>query len=389
MPSTTDMVFLDANASAAVLPQAKAALLAALDVPGNPSSPHAIGRKKRLLLDEARDHVAGALGCSDKNVMFTSGATEGLRFVVEALGERSRQRDDVLKVWTSPLEHPAVHKNLERAQHRGLLNVIVGDVDAEGRVDFEQASSADAVLCTRAHNETGILVDVDALCDVVTDDCIVCVDASQAVARLPVLPARVDVGVCSAHKLGGVSGCGAVFLRQRAKDLSAGWTGGGQESQLRPGTEATALVAAMGAACAVIDDTRQKSQALAPLRDALEDAVVALDPVDGEGDARQGLFVVGKAVDRLPQTSAIAFCGVGPEALRMWADREGLAVGFGSACSALAPHASTALLALGLDEKTARSTMRLSLDLDVTQDVVDEAQRRLGQLIDKMKKRRR
>jgi cysteine desulfurase len=363
-PSTsTSTIFLDANASVPPRAEARAALLAALDVValgGNPSSTHALGRAARRLLDTARDHVAGALRTSAKDVFFTSGATEGNRLVVDMLVAAAEKRGRPLVVATSPLEHPSLAKPLAWHAARGAFTLRTLPVVDEGVVvDVDVVRGADAVVVTGAHNETGVIVDVDAVCAAVDEDAVVVVDVSQSLGRIGPPPARVDVAVCSAHKLGGYAGAGAVMLRRRGRGLQPPWAGGGQENGVRPGTEATALLAAFGAACAVVDDVRAGHRALRPLRDRLEAAVCA---------AARGR-AIGAGQPRLDNTSAVHFVDVDADALRMGLDQRRVAVGFGAACSALAPEPSPALVALGLSAKEARQVVRFSLAPNVDVDV--------------------
>lgn len=361
---------LDANATVPPLPAAKAAVVTALDVEGNPSSPHGFGRAARRIIDTARDHVALALGGRPKELFFTSGATEGARWIVDAAIAFGRQRDAPLRVVTSPLEHPAVRKPLEVASARGEVELATLDVTPDGAlvVDEERLRAAELLFITAAHNETGILPDLDALLAAVAPSTIVCCDAAQATARLPALPGRVDAIIASAHKMGGVAGAGAVLLRQNARTLPAPWAGGGQEGGLRPGTEPLALIAGFGAAAAEIEPTREANFALAPLRNALESRLCDADP---------SLRVLGAAVARLPNTSAIVIPDVDGEALRIATDTHGLAVGFGSACSALAPEPSPALVALGLSAQEARATVRISLAPGADLSLVEDAASRL------------
>jgi cysteine desulfurase len=353
------VIYLDANASEPPLASAKEAARAALDVVGNPSSPHALGRKARALLDDARDAIAAMLGAQAKEVVLTSGASEGNRFVVDALAA-TLPKDAI--VLTSDLEHPSLARPLARAPFHVVRMPLGGLPDG---------SPPRAVCVTAAHNETGILTDLERLCAWVPDDAIVCVDAAQTAGRLPPLPQRVDVIVCSAHKLGGLAGSGALVLRGRARAFSAPWAGGGQEGGLRPGTEALVLHAAFGAAAREIEATRARSAALAPKRDRLERALVQA----------WGAVVIGAGRARLPQTTALMVPDVPGEPLRIAIDLKGVCVGFGSACSALAPEPSPALMSLGLTAEQARATVRLSLPLDVTDADVDEAIARLAPLV--------
>lgn len=371
-------LLLDANASVPPLAAARDALVRALDVTGNPSSPHAFGRAARRVLDEARERVAAALGGEAREVTFVSGASEANRWLVDAV----RQAAPVLAparplvVVTSPLEHPSLTRPLTASG----LDVRVLPIAAEEVVfDADALASADVVFCTAAHNETGIVPDLAALLAKVRRDAIVVVDAAQAVARLPLLPARVDAVVASGHKIGGHAGAGALLLRGNGRRLRPPWHGGGQEGGLRPGTEALALHASFGAAAAVVDEERARHAKLAPLRDLLEMQLASM----------WGARVLGAARLRLPNTTALVVEGVDGAALRIAIDAAGVAVGFGAACSALAPEPSPSLLALGVSPSDARATVRLSLAPDATTHTVEEALRRLGPLSTLIERSRR
>lgn len=339
-------LYLDANASMPPTAAARAAAVAALDVIGNPSSPHALGRAARHLLDEARDAVAAALGGHARELVFCSGASEANRWLVDAARLAGRS------LWISALEHPSLAKPAAR-----LLGALIA----------ARPEDADVVCCTAAHNETGILPDLAALLARTRDDAIVCVDAAQACGRLPPLPARVDAVVASGHKMGGIAGAGALLLRGRARALPPPWAGGGQEGGLRPGTEPVVAIAAFGAAAAEVERTRAAHAALAPLRDRLERELVAA----------WGARALGADAPRLSNTSALVVPEVDGAALRIAIDLAGVCVGFGAACSALVPEPSPALLSLGLTPHEAQATVRLSLAPGFGPADVDEALTRL------------
>jgi cysteine desulfurase len=200
---------------------------------------------------------------------------------------------------------------------------------------------------------------VDVIAERLSDSTLWSVDASQSFARLGKPPQRADFIVVSGHKAGAPSGCGAILMRSRALELPTPWLGGGQENGLRPGTEAWLLQLAFGAVCEEIEVIRKANQALSLWRDEVEHVLLAAWP------QAQILF---QNCDRLPNTSAIVLNGVNGEALRMAVDVSGVCVGFGAACSALAPEPSPALLALGLSPQQARSTLRISLPTDLSQE---------------------
>jgi len=379
------VIFLDANASMPALPEAKEAFLRVLPLHGNASSPHAFGRALRKKLDESREAVAAALGGPAKQVYFCSGASEANRWVVDALVLAGQARGDVmpgltwhpkqlLKVVVSPLEHPSMAKPLEAAAKRGELALHLLPMSPDGALDFSDSAlaTADAVVVTAAHNETGIIPDFAALCAALPPHAIWVTDASQAVARCQPVPERADVVIASSHKMGGIVGAGAFLLRNNARSLPMPWAGGGQEGGVRPGSEAVPLIAAMGAAAARIERTRAEHEALRPLRDTFEQELLQLCPA---------AKVIGASVNRLPNTSAVTFQGIDGEALRMALDMAGLAVGFGSACSALAPHPSPALLSLGLSAGEARATARFSFSIGDNSAVMNEAAVRIGRVV--------
>jgi cysteine desulfurase len=339
---------LDANASLPPIKAAKDALVASLSLESNPSSPHQLGRSARRLMDQARLAVAQAMGGYEKEIFFTSGATEGNRWLVDAILATGN-----LKVWSTGLEHPSLAKPLQRCQA------------------VPEPEQADIIFATAAHNETGLITNWDELIARARPDAILVSDISQAMGRLPPLPTRIDALVCSAHKIGGFPGVGAVLLRNRAKALKAPWTGGGQEGNLRPGTEALNLIIAFGAAAQNIKAMRAANQALEPLRDKLELALLRAWPFAHR---------TPKTGARLPNTSAITLTGIDGEALRIMIDGIGLCVGFGSACSALAPEPSPSLLFLGLTPQEARATIRFSLCPGTTEEIIEEAIKRLIKL---------
>lgn len=360
---------LDANATVPPLPAVLSALPRLMATHHNPSAPHAGGRSARRTLDQARRHVATALGARDKDVFFTSGATEGNRWLTDAIVLAGQKRGAPLSVWVSPLEHPSVKKPLDAAHAEGLLVLSVGAVSADGALSVDDAfRAADVVCVTGAHNETGILWPLESILSEARSDAIVWIDASQRVARVGAVPARADAVVMSAHKIGGLAGAGAVALRNNGRKLAPPWAGSGQENGLRPGTEAIGLIAAMGEAAAHIGTSREAHAALAPVRDTLERALL---------EAWPGARVLGAAQERLPNTTAICLSGADGEALRMLIDTAGVYVGFGAACSALAPAPSPSLMALGLTAAEARATVRLSLAIGTTTETALEAAARL------------
>lgn len=362
-------IYLDANGSSKSLEKAKEKLIQVAMLCGNPSSFHEQGRNLRAAIDEARDQVALAINGKAKDIIFTSGASEANRLFVDSLIEYSRHLPEKLSVLVSFFEHPSLLKPLLLANDRGFLAVKVMGIDPDGGLleSSQEIASADVIIATLAHNETGILPNLSRLLEEAHPKAIIMSDISQAFARIEVDYARIDSMSFSAQKMGGFAGVGGLLLRGNAKMLPAPWAGGGQEKGFRPGTESSPLIAAFGEAARAVKSERSAHQKLSVLRDYFESELKRLLPVT----------IVGEKFARLPNTSAVTFFKEDPDALRIACDMAGLSVGFGAACSGLAPEGSFALKKLGatlLEEKT---TVRFSFSTDTTKDDIDEVIHRL------------
>ena len=362
-------IYLDANGQSPPLSEAKAKLGQIAELCGNPSSFHKDGRIMRAIIDEARELVARGLNAKAKQVIFTSGASEANRLFVDALIEQGRLLAKKPSVLTSFFEHPSLLKPLMQAHSLGQIALEVMEADTAGAlaVSEEKLASADVLVVCQAHNETGIIPDIHDLLLHVRPDAIFMSDVSQAYARLAPLSERVDVMTFSAQKMGGYPGVGGMVLRGNGKNLPAPWPGGGQERGFRPGTESALLIAAFGAAAAVVQKQRELQKNLAELRDYFETSLEKQFP----------LRIIGKPWPRLPNTSAICFFDQDPDALRIGCDMAGLSVGFGAACSGLAPEGSFALKRLGLTLHEEKSTIRFSFPSTITRAHIDDTLHRL------------
>lgn len=364
-------IYLDANGSAPALPAAREKITSALLLVGNPSSSHGHGRALRCLIDEARVHVAAAVVAVPKEVIFTSGASESNRLFVDALTKFAEKLERPLSILMSPYEHPSLYKPLLHDEKHFTITIMQIDEQGALVVTKEMLGGIDVMIACHAHNETGIVNDLMQLTQELSPDVVVMSDISQALARENALSARIDVMTCSAQKMGGFSGAGALVVRGNGKKLPPPWLGGGQERGFRPGTESVLMLAAFGEAAKHIEDSRRRARAQCALRDVFEDQIMALAPVT----------ILGKNVRRLPNTSAICFYEEDADALRIACDLAGLSVGFGAACSGLAPEGSFALKRLGLSREDERKTVRFSLPLEATRDAIDETVRRLGDFV--------
>lgn len=364
------MIYADHNATTPPLPEVVQAMRAALEESwGNPGSrQHAAGRRALALLDGARHAVAGLLGARDEEIVFTSGATEALNLAILGLGERLLATRPRLVSCAS--EHPAVLEALARLREAGA-EVLLLPVDGEGRLDPQRLADAiddrTGLVCLMAANhETGVIHDVAQAAHLAhARGALLLCDATQAVGRMPLDVAGLgaDAVACSAHKLYGPQGSGALWLR-RGLGLSAQLHGGSQERGLRPGTPNLPGIAGFAAACAAARrDLAPRIAHLSALGARLEDRVRALLP---------GVVVQGGGAPRAPGTSMFTLPGLCAGWL---ATLSGVAASGGAACTA--GQVSRTLLAMGCAPADAGNSIRISLGLGSS---LDDAEAVAGEL---------
>ena len=322
--------YLDANATEPLRPEARAAALGAFGVPGNPSSIHGEGRAARRVLEDAREAIAVCFGAAAREVIFTSGGTEANALAIHGLAAGGA-------VLRGATEHAAVIA----AAGDGAGIVPVGP-DGRIRLDIlaeRLAAEHVSLVCVMlANNETGTIqpiAEVAALCHAA--GALLHVDAVQAAGRVAVNLAGLgaDSMAFSAHKLGGLTGTGALLLAPAAAArLAPLQRGGGQERGRRGGTPALPNIAAFAAAA--VAALPRDAQALARLRDAIEAAAVAA-----------GARIIGAGASRLPNTTCLALAGVRSEQQVIALDLAGLAVSAGAACSSGKVARSHVLEAMG------------------------------------------
>ncbi|MEX0337898.1 MAG: cysteine desulfurase family protein [Arenibacterium sp.] len=321
--------YLDHNATAPLRPEARAAMCAAMDVVGNPSSVHGEGRAAKAVIERARAQVASAFGAEGADVIFTSGATEAA-----ALASAGRN------LHAGDIEHDAV------------AAWVTSDLSVSASGAVTVVDPAESVL-QMANSETGVVQDLP--------EGLAVTDATQAFGKLPVAFnwCGAQMALVSAHKLGGPKGVGALVVR-RGTDIAAQIKGGGQEMGRRSGTENVIGIAGFGAAAeAAIRDLNDGVWArVEKLRNILEKAL--------EADSNKTIFI-GNESKRLPNTSCFAAPGWKGETQVMQMDLSGFAISAGSACSSGKVRASRVLQAMGYDEAVAASAIRVSLGPETTE----------------------
>ncbi len=325
-------VYLDHNATTPLRPEAREAMIAAMDVVGNPSSVHAEGRAAKALIEKARAQLARAIGAEGAEIVFTASATEAAALALRGRGMHG-----------AGIEHDAVAAWVDHSLH----------TDAQGRVAVAEPHESTLQL---ANSETGVLQDLP--------EGLAVSDMTQAFGKVPVdfLHSGAMIGILSAHKLGGPKGVGALVMR-RGIDLDPLLLGGGQEMGRRAGTENIIGIAGFAAAAeaAARDVAVGRWAQVEEFRNILETSIAA---------AAKDTIFVGKAAGRLPNTSCFATPGWKGETQVMQMDLAGIAISAGSACSSGKVRASRVLTAMGYDETTAQSAIRVSLGLETTKDEV-------------------
>ncbi len=392
--SPASRIYADYNATAPLRPEAKAAMLRAFDLTGNPSSVHGEGRKARTLVEGARDAVAAAIGACRDDIAFTSGGTEAVGAVIcGALASM----DEGAILLTSAIEHDAVASIVRQLTVRdaesdkamnafldnpndpdlrarasdprfnkgpGAMDLRVWRIRSEGVVDLDDLRrmmrSAASIAGVRplvslmlVNNETGVIQPVAEAAEIVhaAGGLIHC-DAIQALGKIEtsIIELDVDYLSLSAHKIGGPQGVGAFYVKPGAP-FRAIQTGGGQEFGRRAGTENVAAIAGFGAAVDAAAEGMSSYKALAEHRDRMEARLMQAVP---------GVVVHGAGAPRVAGVSCFGLEGLPSETQVMNMDLAGFAVSAGSACSSGKVKPSRVLEAMRQPEGMARSSIRAS-----------------------------
>jgi len=367
-------VYLDHNATTPLDPAVREAMLPWLGERfGNASSRHEYGRAARKAIDEARAQVAAAVGAHPTEVLFTSGGSEANNLFIKGAAALMRPG----RIAVSAIEHPCVREPARQLVRQGWQFEEIA-VDGAGRID---ASAFEACLAGKpklvsvmlANNETGVIQDVAGLAKAVraAGGWMHC-DAVQALGKIKLDFRALGVQglTLSAHKIYGPLGAGALVVDKRV-ELAPLVAGGGQERNLRSGTENVMAIVGFGKACELAAAAVESRAAqMAGLQQRLEAGLVGLGAQVFSADAR-----------RLPNTTFFAIGGVDGETLVGKLDRAGFAVASGSACSSANPEPSRTLLAMGVEAGLARAAVRVSVGAGTAPRDVDDFLKALGEML--------
>jgi cysteine desulfurase len=368
-------VYLDHAATTPIAAEALAALTRELSRTGNPSSLHGSGRRARRSVEDARETLAAAAGAHPSEVIFTSGGTEADNLAVKGLywsrrAENPRRR----RILCSAVEHHAVLDTVEWLERHEGAEIAWLPVNQDGVLDLEalqaelqrEPESIALVTVMWANNEVGSIQPVHRVAELAHAAGVpVHSDAVQAFGSVPVdfRAAGLDAMSISGHKIGGPVGVGALILGRSVK-LTPVQHGGGQERDVRSGTLDTASIAAFAAAA---DSAAKNLEAEAARISGLRDRLIA-----GIRDAVPAAVLRGpEGEGRLPGNAHFTFPGCEGDSLLFLLDLAGVESSTGSACTAGVPRPSHVLLAMGLDEETARGAQRFTLGHPSTDADVD------------------
>lgn len=357
-------VYLDNSSTTVVCREAADKVMEMLtDNYGNPSSLHARGFRAEQELTAARNEIAALLGVHAEELYFTSGGTESNNLAIFGAAYARRKRGN--HIVTTMIEHPSVLNTIEQLEAEGF-SVTYLKPDGAGQIQPEQvfeAVTADTILISMmcVNNEVGSILPLEAASAAIAAvkaPALFHVDAVQAFGKLPLKPVRlkIDLMSVSAHKIHGPKGVGALYLRKGVHIVPRSF-GGGQEKNIRPGTESAPLIAGFGAAVKALPDTNTQLKAIAKLSAYCREK---LNEIDG--------VVLNSPDDALPYIVNFSYGGVRAETMLHYLAEKEIYVSSGSACSK--GKASHVLTAMELPHNRIDSSLRLSFSrYNTTQDV--------------------
>ncbi len=369
-------IYLDNNATTPLDPRVfKAMLLDLSSSPLNPSSIHWFGQQAHSHLSNSRRIAASFFKVKPEEIVFTSGGTESLNFLLRGLGTKGH-------VITTSIEHSSVYRTLQTLEGGGLdvtyLPVGLWGAPLPAQIADAIKTHTRAIVLSASNGETGVKIDLDAIASLAASrDIPLLLDAVAYIGKEPFSLHPGIAGIAfSGHKFHAPKGVGALYLRSDLK-LTPLLTGGNQETMRRAGTENLAGILGLAEALQILNEKQGEITAtLTNLRDHLEKGLFREVPdlaINGQGP-------------RIANTSNIAFLGIDGETLLMQLDLSGIAVSHGSACTSGALEPSRVLTNMGIDRKTARSSLRFSVSRMNTREELDVAIERVAQIVKKLRR---
>ncbi len=360
------MIYLDHNATTPIDERVVEAMLPYLkSFYGNPSGLYRLSRLSRGAIDAARDHVAALAGAKASEVIFTSGGTEANNLALKGMGFSLKPATLI----SGSTEHPSVSKPLKHLETRGwglqYLPASQTGLPELSALDELKPRQGDIGTLMLANNETGVVHDTRPLADRLREaGAFLHVDAVQAAGKMPVNFSATGAHTLtlSSHKIYGPKGVGAL-IADRSAPIEPLLHGGGQEQGRRGGTENVAGIVGFGKAAELaLNELEHRNNQSLMLRRQLEAGLQSLP----------GVTLFAAHEQRLPNTAQFSVPGFDGESLVMHLDRLGFAVSSGSACASSGNQPSPVLLAMGVDEDTARGAIRISFGRGNTSEEVNQ-----------------
>ena len=378
------LIYLDNNATTPTDPRVVEAMLPFFyENPGNAASRnHPFGWVAEEAVDYAREQIAQLIHADSKEIIFTSGATEGDNLAIKGVFEMySRKGNHIITVKT---EHKAVLDTCQHIEKMGGEVTYLG-VNREGLIDLAELEAAIKpttilVSVMWANNETGVIQPMKEIGDICARHGVLFMsDATQVVGKIPVNPREVGVHIMAftAHKMYGPKGVGALYVSRKNPrvKVTAQMDGGGHERGMRSGTLNVPGIVGFGKAAEIARlEMAQDAARLSALRDKLEQGLCKLEET----------YINGSCEHRMPHVTNISFKHVEGEGLMMTFNQN-IAVSSGSACTSASLEPSYVLKALGLGDDLAHSSLRLSLGRFTTEDDVDYAIEKISKGVEHMR----
>ena len=384
-------IYLDNAATTRVHPQVAEKMMDALvNNYGNPSSLYGLGIRAEQAVREVRERIAATINCQSQEIYFTSGGTEGNNMIIKGIVE-NKQRSR-MRIVTTAIEHPSVLDVFSFYENHQVEVVVLG-VDAQGHIDLDELKTAvnvSTILVSimGVNNELGTIQDLKAIGKIVkaaNPKCVFHSDFVQGYMKIPldVKACQLDAITMCGHKIFGPKGVGAVYIK-KGTTIKPLLHGGGQENNMRSGTENVPGIVGFGEAIRIRKDTyrdqlkairKLRSRFIAGIKEQIEDTLVNGDP------------------DGSPYVLNVSFNHVRGEVLLHSLEAKGICVSTGSACSSHKKEKQYVLKAIGLMEEYKEGTIRISFSEDITEADVDEAVSAIAEAVSSLrlliKKRRK
>ena len=348
---------------------------------GNPSSQYSLGLKNKMAIEYARDNISYALNCKNEEIFFTSGATEADNWAIKGFAYANKEKGN--HIITTKIEHEALLSSCRYLEDNGF-KITYLPVDKEGFINLEELKASiklDTILVSIifANNEIGTIQDIKSIGDICKEKGVAFhSDAVQAFGKVPidVKNLNIDMLSISSHKIYGPKGIGALYIKKGIK-LHNLLHGGGQERSRRGGTENVASIVGFGKATELsIVNLEKDMERLNFLRDKMIEELLKIESSFLNGPT-------GK--HRLPNNINVAFHGLNGEDLLFNLDRMGICVSSGSACQATSMEPSHVLLAMGLSKDLAKSSIRISIGEETTEEDIEYVCESIKEIVNRIR----